>query len=447
MGSGWGVHWAHAKEVPTMNTLVLHRSLFWIGLLAAPLLAGCWPGLEPYQDYYWDTDPDPDAPPYICPYVQSPTILNARAVSTESVYLSWNDVSGECDGKYRIERRALNGIWEDRGMTQLLWALDSVGAPASTREYRVAGRYQDNYSPTASATTFEREHWLPVPAPTDGGALRGLAFADDRIGYACGDDGMILKTTDAGATWFAPANSGGPICWLYGVAFANASLGIVVGTEGLWLTRDGGQSWTHAIDTDLLYGCAFASERTAVAVGTGATLYRTTDAGEHWVPIQISASELLMRVAFADSTNGWIGGSGGSLFATEDGGLNWSKVDLTDCAIREILDLACSPEGTLFAACRSGILRIEDGYPSWSGLPDAPFIVVACADAETIFAGGGLGLYRSRDGGWNWQPVSWPLFAVNDIAFADPSTGIAAGTTYRDNSHAAFVRTTDGGAD
>jgi hypothetical protein len=43
--------------------------------------------------------------------------------------------------------------------------------------------------------------------------------------------------------------------------------------------------------------------------------------------------------------------------------------------------------------------------------------------------------------------VSWPPFVIKDLAFADPTTGVAAGGAHADPNRGSFVRTTDGGAD
>ena len=48
--------------------------------------------------------------------------------------------------------------------------------------------------------------WAPQASGTQAG-LRSVVFTDARTGWAVGDDGTILHTGDAGATW-APQVSG-----------------------------------------------------------------------------------------------------------------------------------------------------------------------------------------------------------------------------------------------
>jgi len=61
--------------------------------------------------------------------------------------------------------------------------------------------------------------------------------------------GIILATTDGGATWNTQMSSGG---WLHGVAFANTVDGWAVGDSGTILaTTDGGAHWPDARFGDL----------------------------------------------------------------------------------------------------------------------------------------------------------------------------------------------------
>ena len=72
--------------------------------------------------------------------------------------------------------------------------------------------------------------------------LNGVYLLDSGIGFAVGDAGTILKTTDAGMTW-SPVTSG-TTNTLHDVYFFDATQGIAVGEQGLIRrTTDGGGNW------------------------------------------------------------------------------------------------------------------------------------------------------------------------------------------------------------
>ena len=91
--------------------------------------------------------------------------------------------------------------------------------------------------------------------------LNGVYLLDSGIAFVVGDDGTILKSTDAGATW-APLMSGTTNI-LHDVYFFDANQGVAVGEQGLILrTTDGGAdvaerrraAWRTLLDPSSLVG-------------------------------------------------------------------------------------------------------------------------------------------------------------------------------------------------
>src|SRR5882757_8883272 len=75
------------------------------------------------------------------------------------------------------------------------------------------------------------------PRPT-GNALRAVAALNAKTMIAVGEQGEILRTTDAGVTW--KRLSSGTAASLFGVSFTDANTGIAVGSQGAILrTVDG----------------------------------------------------------------------------------------------------------------------------------------------------------------------------------------------------------------
>src|ERR1700747_1709614 len=88
--------------------------------------------------------------------------------------------------------------------------------------------------------------------------LNGAYLLDSGVGFAVGDAGTILKTTDAGTTW-SPLTSGTTNA-LHAVYFFDGTQGVAVGEQGLILrTTDGGAGWQGVTSgvTDTLQSVSF----------------------------------------------------------------------------------------------------------------------------------------------------------------------------------------------
>ena len=77
--------------------------------------------------------------------------------------------------------------------------------------------------------------------------ISDFSFVDDRVGYAGGVGGTLLKTEDGGKTWtHLPKTPLGAI--VNAVAFETPACGLIVGSGGTaYATQDGGQTWPTAV--------------------------------------------------------------------------------------------------------------------------------------------------------------------------------------------------------
>ncbi len=110
------------------------------------------------------------------------------------------------------------------------------------------------------------------------------------------------------------------------VFFINRDTAISVGWGGnIFKSTDGGISWMqkNSGTTTSLYRVDFPDNNTGFAVGFFGKVVKTTDGGENWTVIDIGASSNLWDVKFANRTKGFIVGHHGNIFATTDGGITW----------------------------------------------------------------------------------------------------------------------------
>jgi photosystem II stability/assembly factor-like uncharacterized protein len=300
--------------------------------------------------------------------------------------------------------------------------------------------------------------------------LRALHFVNENNGWAVGDCGIILHTSNAGATW--DQQTIGTIS-LNDVFFTDENKGWIVGSgENILLhTTNGGVDWMQQIQDSILsfYSLYFIDENTGWVVGgvrhpdtlasvilkttnsgmnwilqsspavwpindicfinndvgyavegatvvewaaLGATL-KTTDGGETWIKLTADTTVRWDRVSFLDTQNGIIAGvkldvfgNFPRVFYTADGGINWMESNR-------------GYEGYFTS------LVIVDSIHAWaSGSP------YALARGAILF---------SSDKGAIWSIQTDYSYSLNNVFFINSSTGWAVGDSGK------ILHTTNGG--
>jgi photosystem II stability/assembly factor-like uncharacterized protein len=193
---------------------------------------------------------------------------------------------------------------------------------------------------TIIKTTNSGIDWLNQQSNTIN-SLRGVSFVDINNGWAVGENGTVLKTTDGGSNWIMQTS--GVTDDLNDVWFTNINTGLVVGEQGSVLkTNDGGNGWIAQTmgNTITLYSVCLIDENNGWVVGDNSStghpdglIKRTTDSGNTWTtqlsPIN-TEEECLYDVYFTDINTGWIVGRKhdgtnpwGEILKTTNGGSNW----------------------------------------------------------------------------------------------------------------------------
>ena len=267
-------------------------------------------------------------------------------------------------------------------------------------------------------------------------------------GWAAGDNGVILHTTDSGDDWIEQESGiqGG----LNAILFRDSFNGWAAGDNEVILhTSDGGTTWSvqHQVanPNTVLNALAFVNSTQGWAVGASRKVYHTTDGGLTWlarvVGSGISASYL--TVAFVDSLLGFIAGSGGELYRTTDGGATWPAVSSGDAENLNQILMQNSFVGWMVGD-GSKVLRTINGGLSWS--------TVVIGDGEdysgiarvggTLWAVGEVGkIIQSTNGGTAWSSVDiGSRLSANWIDVPTPAVGVAVGQT------GLILRTTDAGS-
>jgi photosystem II stability/assembly factor-like uncharacterized protein len=297
--------------------------------------------------------------------------------------------------------------------------------------------------------------WCYVqPAPM-ANRLTGLVFEASGSGLTIvGEAGTVLSSSDFGGTvtasWQTPRYAFS--------ALASPSPGRLVAAiddqndpnvRGMYLSTDGGSTWTRTAPSDLTVGVAFKDALVGVAVGPEQIL-RTTDGGSSWTTLNVPAivppnATNLTGVAYAGSDVFVASGIGRGVRST-DGGLTWSVVPDMIAANANLTSVVFNGQGVGLALNDSQPVaaRSTDFGANWSTVT-LPFVAprAAYGGANTVVILGGYSRHaRSTDGGLNWSPeaFSLPIGQQQWRPFMrNPQQGIAIG------DYGAIARTVDGG--
>lgn len=201
-------------------------------------------------------------------------------------------------------------------------------------------------------------------------SISSICFINDSIGIACGTDGTILRSSDAGTNWDIYKDT--IYKNLSKIESVNNQIFITGGHGLLVLSSDFGKTWSQ-IQTGVnnsLFNIKFADNNTGFIIGSKGTLLKTTNGGTKWKQISVpsdkdlfgifineSYSELyivgwggqflkssdlgntweinstigdnykyLRSIDFTKDNKGFIVGGGGEIFKTVNGGKDWTKI-------------------------------------------------------------------------------------------------------------------------
>jgi len=219
----------------------------------------------------------------------------------------------------------------------------------------------------------------PLP---QGNALNSVFFPDANIGYAVGNYGTIVKTTNGGTDW--DIESSGTTYNLTSVFFSDANTGYAVGNNGIILkTNDGGSSW-YPLSSGTVYGLTsvyFINASTGFVAGgnfMSGFILKTTDGGGSWSLCQAGTFYNLNAVSFVKESVGYAVGDYGTFLKTTDGGTTWS-VSLAGTAQQGLFSVHFTDINTGFVVGSSGtILKTTNGGTTWTVLKDSTCSNMGC---------------------------------------------------------------------
>jgi len=307
--------------------------------------------------------------------------------------------------------------------------------------------------------------WAPQPRwePQTSGVtarLRGVSAASDRVAWASGANGTVVRTADGGATWTKLTVPDGEKLDFRDVDAVSETTAYILSigagaASRIYKTTDAGATWTKQFVNDdpkaFFDAMAFWDADHGLAMSDSVdgrfVLITTGDGGITWtrVPPDRLTVALMNEGGFAGSgTNiavmarhAWVGtgaASNSRMLITEDAGSSWRVVDtpvassassgIFSVAFRDLQHgLAVGGDYRREADAIDNAASTADGGRTWTKVAGLGGFrsVVACAphSASSWIAVGPQGADWSDDDGRTWTAIEGPGFH----AFAFSPTG------------------------
>jgi photosystem II stability/assembly factor-like uncharacterized protein len=271
-----------------------------------------------------------------------------------------------------------------------------------------------------------------------------MAFLNQTRGFAVGDTGILLSTTDGGTTWTSIPT--GVSVALTTLSFGDSLHGWVIGEGGTTLeTLDGGQTWrvTRQGTTERLQAVSFVDDQTGWASSWEGNIWHTIDGGMNWIKQFSESPKRLRGLTMANAFRGWAVGDSGLVLATQNGGATWApQASGTQRNLWNVFE----GDAQHAWACGAGrtIAQTSNGGSSWNTFsmtwPDSEITGLASVDTLwgwALFKDGNVWSTTNSGRGWSSRGkignMGW-----RHLSFVDPNWGWAVGDS-------GIVRSTDGG--
>ena len=240
--------------------------------------------------------------------------------------------------------------------------------------------------------------WVKSDSGLVGNSVFDLSISNEGKIYL-GTAGGVYISVDSAKSWErfdAPSLSG----WI--LAIAVDSNGVVYAgsnSKGAIISNDGGKTWWE--NNNGLYSTVVHSigvnQRGYVFAGTSSGLFRSTDKGDTWIPINDSLFDIV---------------------STKHAGKIYRDIqkiyEITEYSAdnllngKDIRSIVSNSSGDVFAATRGTIFQSKDNGETWDRLNiDVGIVTIAVNSIDQLFAGSiGSGVYRSVDNGVSWQQLT-----------------------------------------
>lgn len=374
--------------------------------------------------------------------------FTAQAIAYNRIYCQWQFPAGKAYDAVTVKRKmggfpahiddgdvAYTGndsSFVDTGLTPETTYYYAAFTYNSSGQVAGVSPHAQDYARTWPFSSGEAG-WSTEPAGTTGNLY--AVMADSLRVIAAGDNGVVVRSTDGGASWSAGAVTAKSV--VRDLFFTDPTTGWLVGQSstgtGLAMkSANGGAAWTPwpTNGTMTLHANIMVSSTVGWNVGAQGLIEKTVNGGSVWAAQYSAADKTFYDVSFVNEETGWVVGDAGVIMKTLDGGATWSIQNSgVTSAIRGVkfVDSMCG-----WAVTADGkVLRTVDGGATWSALAVSTLGLndLCFTDRRNVVAvGEGGRVYRTGDGGATWTLEKSGVTAqLNAVWMVTPYTGWAVG--------------------
>ncbi|MCU0431361.1 MAG: YCF48-related protein [Cytophagaceae bacterium] len=253
--------------------------------------------------------------------------------------------------------------------------------------------------------------------------LKSVSFVSEDTGYVCGNNGVILKTTDGGKTWNSLQSN--TTNNLHRIKFTSSKIGYVVGNNRTLLkTTNAGQTWVSLmpiIPGEHFRSIQFFDDNNGIVAGFNSSVYFTTNGGGTWTqkifPTNFN-NRVIYSMYFTDMNNGYMGCSWGDFVYYNGTTFTQINLGLSTASSSAIWDIQPVEDRLMllhnqYSTNTRNIFSSNDWYNSFSILNSSttdtliPYSMDFISKMNGWMVGGRTNksygsVYSTTDGGYQW---------------------------------------------
>ena len=244
-----------------------------------------------------------------------------------------------------------------------------------------------------------------VPVSAD---LVAVAFPSATNGWAVGHDGVLLRSTDAGATWtrVLDGRSAGTAMLEY---YQREAAALVDAKRAAALVDEAGKFAAQGAENPFL-DIGFENPSTGYLVGAFGLVFRTTDGGASWQPLLHAVDNPKALHLYAVRTVGgevYIAGEQGLLLKLDRASGQFRALDLPYKGT--LFGITGNGRALLVHGLRGTLLRSADAGRSWQTVPTGLQVGLTAsttgADGRIVIVSQAGHVLVSRDDGASFAPA------------------------------------------
>ncbi|MFQ5571468.1 MAG: hypothetical protein ACE5G0_17455, partial [Rhodothermales bacterium] len=209
---------------------------------------------------------------------------------------------------------------------------------------------------------------------------------------------------------------------------------LIAGTwvGGLYRSTDGGQTWTpleESFQRFFLFNSVWDLDKNSqghLFAATARGVLRSTDNGDTWTLFVAGLTDRFIRALAINSNDIIFAGSAREgIFRSDDNGENWTAIN-NGLTVLDVQSVAINSLGDVYAGTTDGIFKSSENGDNWaevsSGLENKNIKALFVTPEDSLLVGTFNGAYRSADHGANWIKLTGPF--GSNWSFARNASGV-----------------------